>query len=43
VEPLHSHRVFSTFDIDEGQLFASQIWEKNRSTLTDGHYGVRWN
>ena len=43
MEPLHRHRVFSTSDLDEGEEFASNIWEQNRSTVTEGRYGLRWN
>lgn len=43
MEPLHRHRIFSTSKLDEGEEFASQIWEQNRSTVTEGRYGLRWN
>lgn len=43
MEPLSRHRVFSTLDLDKGEEFASRIWEKNRSTVTEGRYGFRWN
>lgn len=31
---LTNYRVFQTDDIDEGQQFAGQVWERN---LHDGH------
>lgn len=40
---LASYRVFQTNDIDEGQRFATQVWERNRTTVTSGQYGLRWN
>jgi AraC-like DNA-binding protein len=40
---LASYRVFQTSDIDEGQQFAGQVWERNRTTVTGGDYGLRWN
>jgi AraC-like DNA-binding protein len=40
---LTSYRVFQTTDIDEGQQFAGQVWERNRTTVTGGDYGLRWN
>jgi AraC-like DNA-binding protein len=43
VKPLHRHRLFSTSDLSEGEDFASQIWERNRSLITDGDYGLRWS
>src|SRR5262245_61723801 len=43
LEPLHRHRLFGTTDLDEGEQFASQIWERNHSTISDGRYGLRWN
>ena len=43
MEPLSRHRVLSTTDLDEGRQFASNIWEQNRATITEGRYGVRWN
>ena len=39
MEPLLVIAVFSTVDLDEGEEFASNIWERNRSTVTDGRYG----
>jgi hypothetical protein len=43
VGQLASYRVFQTNDIDEGQEFAGQVWERNRTTVTGGGYGLRWN
>ncbi len=43
MQQLSSFRVFETGDIDEGQEFASQVWEHNRTRVTDGVYGLRWN
>jgi AraC-like DNA-binding protein len=43
VGQLTSYRVFQTIDIDEGQQFAGRVWERNRTTVTDGDYGLRWN
>ena len=40
---LSAYRVFETGDIDEGQLFAGKVWERNRTTVTSGAYGLRWN
>ncbi|WP_312366084.1 helix-turn-helix domain-containing protein [Ensifer sp.] len=40
---MYRHRLFSTTDLDEGEEFASQIWEENHSTISDGRYGLRWN
>lgn len=43
MELLVQHRVFTTSRLEEGEAFASQIWERNRSTIREGKYGVRWN
>jgi AraC-like DNA-binding protein len=43
MEPLSHHRIFSSEDVDEASLFASRIWERNRTRITDGCYGLRWN
>jgi len=43
VAQLSAYRVFETGDIDEGQLFAGKVWERNRTTVTSGAYGLRWN
>lgn len=40
---LLNHRVFETNDIDEGQQFAGRVWERNRTIVTGGSYGLRWN
>ncbi|MGF6160457.1 AraC-like DNA-binding protein [Ensifer sp. KUDG1] len=40
---MHQHRLFATTDLDEGEEFASQIWEENHSTISNGRYGLRWN
>lgn len=43
MEPLSGHRLLSTLDLDEGQQFASNIWERSRSIVTGGKFGLRWN
>ena len=43
MELLHRHRIFSTTKLDEGEEFASQIWERNQSIVTEGSYGIHWN
>jgi len=43
MEPLSHHRIFSSEDVDESSQFAARIWERNRTRITEGHYGLRWN
>jgi AraC-like DNA-binding protein len=43
MELLRQHRVFATSHLDEGEAFASRMWERNRSTIIEGRYGLRWN
>ncbi|MEJ8820545.1 AraC family transcriptional regulator [Variovorax humicola] len=43
LEPLSSYRIFSSMDVDESSQFASRIWERNRTTILHGDYGLRWN
>ena len=40
---LSGHRIFETEDVDEGGQFACQLWERNRTVLTEGRYASRWN
>ncbi len=40
---LANYRMFQTTDIEEGQQFAGRVWERNRTTVTGGDYGLRWN
>ena len=43
MEPLSRHRIFSTTDVDEASDFAGRIWERNRTSIIRGRYGLRWN
>jgi AraC-like DNA-binding protein len=43
VEPLSCYRIFSSTDVDESSQFASGIWERNRTRILAGDYGLRWN
>ncbi|MBB3182072.1 helix-turn-helix domain-containing protein [Variovorax sp. Sphag1AA] len=43
MEPLSRHRVFSTGDVAAGEQFACRIWERNRTSIKEGSYGLRWN
>jgi AraC-like DNA-binding protein len=43
MELLSRNRLFQTTDPDAGRQFAGQMWEKHRSILKDGQYGLRWN
>lgn len=42
-EFLAKSRLFQTTDFDEGSQFAGNIWEKHKSALTRGDFGLRWN
>jgi AraC-like DNA-binding protein len=43
VELLSRHRIFQTDDLEAGVQFASAIWERNKTRVTDGKYALRWN
>jgi AraC-like DNA-binding protein len=43
VEFLSRSRVFQTSDLDEGEQFSSRIWERHRTQVQKGRYGIRWN
>ncbi|MDB5594981.1 MAG: transcriptional regulator protein [Hyphomicrobiales bacterium] len=43
MELLSRHRIFQTDDLDAGVQFASSIWERNKTHVTEGKYGLRWN
>ena len=43
MEFLSRNRLFQTTDLDEGMQFVGQIWERHKSALTEGSYGLRWN
>jgi AraC-like DNA-binding protein len=43
MESLSRHRIFSTTDVDEASAFAGRVWERNRTAVIRGQYGLRWN
>ncbi|MGR4868272.1 AraC family transcriptional regulator [Variovorax sp. LARHSF232] len=43
MELLSCFRIFSSTDVDEASLFAGRIWERNRTAVLQGNYGLRWN
>jgi AraC-like DNA-binding protein len=43
MECLSRHRIFSTTDVDEASAFAGRVWERNRTAVIRGRYGLRWN
>ena len=43
MELLSKYRVFQTADHDEGQQFASQVWEKHHSLIKGKTFGLTWN
>ncbi|MDB5650104.1 MAG: transcriptional regulator protein [Hyphomicrobiales bacterium] len=43
MELLSRHRIFQTDDPQAGEQFANRIWERNKTRVTDGNYGLRWN
>ena len=43
MEFLSKYRIFQTTDHDDGQKFASQVWEKHHSVLKGKKFGLTWN